>query len=266
MSESQATWHVIPAFIRAIGAMTLFVVRRMGRMGIFFMETVLFVFIPPFKVMRVMQRIRFVGFQSILLIALTGASTGMVLSFQGYYTLIRAGSTALLGPMVALSLLRELGPVFAALMVVARAGSAITAEIGIMRISEEIDALELMGLHPLRYLVAPNLVAMLISVPLLTALFDVVGIFGGYIVGVKLLGVGGGTYFGEMTEYVRMDDIAGGFYKSICFGGIIAWISTYKGYYTGFGAEGVSRATTQSVVLSAVLILVSDYFLTSVMW
>ena len=134
----------------------------------------------------------------------------MVLGFQGYYTLIRAGSTALLGPMVAMTLSRELGPVFAALMVVARAGSSITARLGVMRISEEIDALELMGLNPFRYVIVPSMIAALICVPLLTAMFDVVGIFGGYIVGVKMLGVGSGTYFGRMTDYVRMVDVTGG--------------------------------------------------------
>jgi phospholipid/cholesterol/gamma-HCH transport system permease protein len=152
-------------------------------------------------------------------------------------------------------------------MVTGRAGSSITAEIGIMRISEQIDALQLMGLNPYRYLVAPNFIAALISVPLLTAIFDVVGIFGGYLIGVKLLGVSSGVYFGEMMSYVEMEDVLEGLFKSLNFGLIIAWVCCFKGYYTGyytgFGAEGVSAATTQAVVLSSVLILVWDYFLTS---
>jgi len=151
--------------------------------------------------------------------------------------------------------------------VTGRAGSSITAEIGIMRISEQIDALQLMGLNPYRYLVAPKFIAALISVPLLTAIFDVVGIFGGYLIGGKLLGVSSGVYFGEMMSYVEMEDVLEGLFKSLNFGLIIAWVCCFKGYYTGyytgFGAEGVSTATTQAVVLSSVLILVWDYFLTS---
>jgi phospholipid/cholesterol/gamma-HCH transport system permease protein len=194
----------------------------------------------------------------------------MVLGFQGYYSLSRFGSEAFLGPMVGLSLIKELGPVISALMVTGRAGSAIAAEIGIMRITEQIDALELMGLNSFRYLVVPNLIAALISLPLLTAMFDVCGITGGYLIGGKLLGVGAGTYFGEMASYVDMSDVMEGFYKSLSFGVIIAWVSCYKGYYTtiftGFGAEGVSKATTQAVVMASVLILVWDYFMTSALF
>ncbi|MBK5101893.1 MAG: ABC transporter permease, partial [Desulfobacteraceae bacterium] len=186
------------------------------------------------------------------------------------YSLSRFGSDAFLGPMVGLALIKELGPVISALMVTGRAGSAIAAEIGIMRISEQIDAMELMGLNPYRYLVVPNLLAGMICLPLLAALFDVVGIFGGYLIGGKLLGVGAGTYFGEMANYVEMRDIMEGIYKSLSFGILIAWVCCFKGYYTtefsGFGAEGVSKATTQAVVLSSVLILVWDYFMTSALF
>ena len=194
----------------------------------------------------------------------------MVLGFQGYYSLSRFGSDAFLGPMVGLALIKELGPVLTALMVTGRAGSAIAAEIGIMRISEQIDAMELMGLNPYRYLVIPNLLAAMISLPFLTAIFDVMGILGGYLIGGKLLGVGSGIYFGEMANYVKIDDVMEGVYKSFSFGIIIAWVSCFKGYYagifSGFGSEGVSKATTQAVVLSSVLILVWDYFMTSVLF
>jgi phospholipid/cholesterol/gamma-HCH transport system permease protein len=168
--------------------------------------------------------------------------------------------------MVALSLIKELGPVLTALMVTGRAGSAITAEIGIMRISEQIDALELMGLNPFRYLVVPKLVAGIIALPLLTAIFNVVGILGGYLTGGKLLGVGEGIYFGEMANYVDTQDILGGIYKCLTFGVLITWVCCYKGYYSGFGAEGVSKATTQGVVISSVLILIWDYFMTSILF
>lgn len=235
-------------------------------MGVFLGRTVLTALVPPIKLGRLLKRVQFFGFQSVVVILLTGLFTGMVLGYQGFYTLLRVGSSAFLGPMVALSLLRELGPVISALMVTARAGSAVCAEIGIMRINEEIDAMELMGLNPFRYLTVPVLLAALICLPLLTAIFNTIGVGGGYVVGVKLLGVGAGTYFGEMADYVEMKDVMGSIYKSIVFGGLIAWVSCYKGYFAGFGAEGVSRATTQAVVLTSVLILVTDYFLTSVLF
>jgi phospholipid/cholesterol/gamma-HCH transport system permease protein len=257
-------------FIRKLGAESLGYLQRMGVMGIFLFQTLFYTFVPPIKFFRILKQIRFIGLQSTLVILLTGIFTGMVLGFQGFYSLSRVGSEAFLGPAVGLSLIKELGPVISALMVTGRAGSAITAEIGIMRMSEQIDALELMGLNPYRYLIVPNLVAGMISLPLLTAIFDVIGIFGGYLIGVKLLGVGGGIYIGEMANYVGMPEIMEGVYKSFSFGILIAWVCCFKGYYagvfTGFGAEGVSKATTQAVVLSSVLILVWDYFMTSVLF
>jgi phospholipid/cholesterol/gamma-HCH transport system permease protein len=240
---------------------------RTGNMGIFLVKAFSFSVTPPFKFSLVLRQVEFIGFQSISVIFLTGAFTGMVLAYQGYSSLSRFGSEAFLGPMVGLSLIKEMGPVISALMVTGRAGSSVTAEIGIMRISEQIDALELMGLNPYRYLVVPTFIAAVLSMPLLAAIFDVIGIFGGYLIGVKLLGMSSGVYFGEMISYVNMADVNEGIFKSLNFGILIAWVSCfngyYTGYYTGFGAEGVSRATTQAVVITSVLILVWDYFLTS---
>ncbi len=164
---------------------------------------------------------------------------------------------------MALSLIRELGPVLSALMITARAGSALAAEIGIMRITEQIDALEMMALNPIRYLVVPNILAGIIVFPILSVFFDLVGIFGGYLVGVRMLGLSEGSYFGEIRNMVDMQDISIGFYKSISFGIIVNWVCCFKGYFTGYGAEGVSKATTQAVVISSVLILVWDYFMAS---
>ncbi len=258
------------SFLRKLGAITLEYIERMGLMGLFLVKTLLYTLTPPLKLALVFKQIRFIGLQSMFVIFLTGAFTGMVLGFQGFYSLSRFGSDAFLGPMVGLALIKELGPVISALMVTGRAGSAITAEIGIMRTSEQIDALELMGLNPYRYLIVPNLIAGMVSLPLLNAMFDTVGIFGGYLIGGKLLGIGSGTYFGEMANYVEMQDIAEGIYKSLTFGIIIVWVCCFKGFYTGifsgFGAGGVSKATTQAVVLSSVLILVWDYFMTSILF
>lgn len=232
-------------------------------MFIFLLNSLCFIFIPPFKYRLLLKQIYFIGNKSLLVIVLIGSFTGMVLALQVFYTLRKFGSEAMLGPAVALSLIRELGPVLSALTVTGRAGSAITAEIGIMRITEQIDALKAMALNPIRYLVVPNITAAIIVFPLLTAIFDVIGILGGYLIGVKLLGLSSGTYFSQMKQYIDIVDIEIGLYKSISFGLIVSWISCYKGYYTRYGAEGVSKATTESVVLSSILILIWDYFIGS---
>jgi phospholipid/cholesterol/gamma-HCH transport system permease protein len=260
--------EAVPPLLRpfeSIGRRTIEIVEALGRFGSFFGLAVGLLFTPPFKLWAFIARIHYIGFNSLLIILLTGAFTGMVLGLQIYVTLSRFGSEAYLGPAVALSLIRELGPVLSALMITGRAGSALTAEIGIMRITEQIDALTVMALNPMRYLVVPSLVAGLVTFPMMTALFDVVGIFGGYLVGVELLGLSQGTYFGEMKTFVDLKDIMTGFWKSLCFGVIVTWVATYKGFHVGHGAEGVARATTQSVVLASVLILVWDYFMGSVL-
>lgn len=240
-------------------------VGEMGRMGIFFGATLLQIFALPLQATQLLRRIHFLGTRSLLLIVFTGAFTGMVVAFQGYIALRRFGGEDLLGPGVGLSLIRELGPVLSALMITGRAGSALAAEIGIMRITEQIDALEVMALNPIKYLVVPILLAALICFPLLNAVFVVVGIYGGYLVGVNLLGVSAGAYFSHMSSAVTSADVWGGLYKSLSFGVIVAWVCCYKGFYAGHGAEGVSQATTQAVVMCSVLILVWDYFLTSVL-
>jgi phospholipid/cholesterol/gamma-HCH transport system permease protein len=254
--------------VRALGALggsALDGVESLGRFGRFLGEAFAFAVVPPFKLGRLIERVHFIGFRSLVIVLLTGAFTGMVLGLQVFLTLTRFGSEAFLGPAVALSLIRELGPVLTALIVTGRAGSALTAEIGIMRITEQIDALDVMALDPRRYLVVPAIVASAIAFPLLTAIFDVVGIFGGYLVGVRLLGLSSGTYFGEMQSFVDVRDILTGFWKSLSFGLIVGWVCVYKGFYCGHGAEGVARATTQAVVLSSVLVVVWDYFLGSVL-
>lgn len=248
-----------------IGAWTLELLREMGRMFIFLVNTLVWMFRPPLKFGRLMRQVSFIGSKSVPLIVLTGGFTGMILGLQMYYTLQKFGADAYLGPAIALSLIRELGPVLSALMITGRAGSAITAEIGIMRITEQVDALESMSLSPYRYLMVPNLAASVISFPLLGSIFNVVGIYGGYMVGVKLLGLSSGTYFSGIQDFVRLEDVTDGLIKSLSFGIIVMWVSTYQGYFARHGAEGVSRATTTAVVMSSTLVLVWDYFLNSMM-
>jgi phospholipid/cholesterol/gamma-HCH transport system permease protein len=255
----------LSVLLRAIGRPVIQLTQDLGRSGHFLIHTFYSTICHPGRPVHVLKQLRFIGAKSLFVIVLTAAFTGMVLGLQGYYTLAKFGSEGMLGTAVALSLIRELGPVLSALMVTGRAGSAITAEIGIMRISEQIDALETMALDPFKYLVSPKLIAAMIALPLLCAIFDVVGIYGGWLVGVKLLGVNPGAYFYEMQKSLEWKDIYSGFIKSYSFGVIIAWIGCYKGYYAGHGAEGVSKATTESVVLTSVLILIWDYFLTSIL-
>lgn len=258
-------------FFFYIGDYFLYYLDQTGRMGIFLFACLRRIATPPFKVRAIVQQIEFIGSRSAFVIIFTGAFTGMVLALQGYYTLRKFGSEGLLGSAVALSLLRELGPVLTALMVVGRAGSAICAEIGIMRNSEQIDALECMAIDPYRYLMVPKFVAGIISLPALTVIFDVVGILGGYLVGVALLGVNQGAYFQSMFDSVGWPDLKMGIIKSVVFGLLVIWISAAKGFYLhldrsgGFGAVGVSRNTTSAVVLASVTVLVWDYLITSIM-
>ena len=253
------------SYIRTLGHFTLSIIDGLGRSGILLGNAIFWAFIPPLKVGKVFKQISFIGAKSTSIVILTGAFTGMVLTLQAFYGMRKFGAEALLGPTVALSLIRELGPVISALMVTGRAGSALSAEIGIMRITEQIDAMELMDLNPYRYIIVPNLLAGIISFPLLASIFDVVGIYGGYLVGVKLLGVSEGGYFGEMRNFIDIKEVLQGLYKSLSFGLIVTWICCYRGFTTTYGAEGVSKATTQAVVTSSVLILVWDYFITSIL-
>jgi phospholipid/cholesterol/gamma-HCH transport system permease protein len=258
-------------FFHKVGADFLFYLEQAGRMGLFLFACLTSVFRPPYKLQPIVRQVHFIGSRSTFVILFTGAFTGMVLALQGYYTLRKFGSEGMLGAAVALSLIRELGPVVAALMVVGRAGSAICAEVGIMRNSEQIDALECMAIDPYKYLMAPKFVAGVVSMPLLTAIFDMAGILGGYLVGVALLGVTQGAYFQQMYASVVWNDVEMGLVKSLVFGLLIIWIAAVKGYYLhlersgGFGAEGVSRVTTDAVVLSSVSILVWDYLISAIM-
>lgn len=249
--------------VQHLGRITVGFLQEAGRMQIFMLNALGQFFLPPYKFFNIIKQIYFIGVKSSSIIVLTAAFTGMVLALQGYYTLRKFGAESALGSAVALSLIRELGPVLTALMVTGRAGSAITAEIGIMRITEQLDALDTMAISPMQYIIMPKIIAGIIVVPLLTAIFDIVGIMGGYLVGVVMLGVSSGSYFSGMVQSVESIDINGGIVKSLVFGLTVMLVSCFKGYHTSRGAEGVSQATTQAVVLSAVLVLAWDYILTS---
>ncbi len=251
--------------IRKLGAFVITNLKGMGRMFLFLIKSFYYVFRPPFKYNVLLRQIRFLGTKSMVVVLLTGSFAGMVIALQLFYSLRKFGSEAMIGPAVALSLIRELGPVLSALMITGRAGSSLTAEIGIMKISEQIDALTAMALNPMNYLIVPNILAGIIVFPLLSAIFDVIGIYGGYFIAVKLLGLSSGTYFSQMENLVGIADINVGLYKSLSFGIIVTWVCCYKGFHTGYGAQGVSKSTTDAVVMSSILILMWDYFLGTVL-
>ena len=214
-----------------------------------------------------MREIYFAGVLSLIIILVSGLFVGMVLALQGYETLQRYGSAEALGVLVALSLVRELGPVVAGLLFASRAGSAITAEIGLMKATEQLSAMEMMAVDSIARVVAPRFWGGVISMPLLAALFSAMGIFGGYLVGVVLIGVDEGAFWSQMQAAVDLrNDILNGVIKSVVFGVAVAWIAVFEGYDAPPTAEGVSRATTRTVVTSSLAILALDFVLTALMF
>ncbi|SNR96358.1 phospholipid/cholesterol/gamma-HCH transport system permease protein [Humidesulfovibrio mexicanus] len=251
------------AFLRLLG--------EMGAMLLFLLEAVSRLFTSFGQVQKTVRQVYFIGVKSVSVITLISLFTGMVIGLQMYYALAKFGADGFLGAAVSLSLVRELGPVLTAIMITGRAGSSMTAEIGVMRISEQVDALQVMDINPMGYLVSPKLAASIICFPILTAFFDLVGMVGGYLTGVLLLGGNSGVYWYRVGAYLQRSDISGGFIKSLVFGVVVCTVSCYMGYFThlrrdSVGPEAVSQATTSAVVTSCVLILLSDYVLTSLLF
>jgi len=213
------------------------------------------------------RQLHYVGVLSLIIIVVSGLFIGMVLSLQGYNILVRFGAEQALGQLVALSLLRELGPVVGALLFAGRAGSALTAEIGLMRATEQLSALEMMGVDPLKRIVSPRIWAGFFVMPLLTAVFMVVAIYGGAMVGVEWLGVDSGSFWGNMQDAVEFgDDVVNGLIKAVVFGLVVTWIAVYQGYVAEPTAGGIGEATTRTVVYSSLAILGFDFILTALMF
>lgn len=257
VSDSRAAESgALPDALAALGGFSLFLLDGLRRVH------------TPYLFRKLVRQLYVIGYKTLFVIMLIGLFCGMVLGLQGYYTLVKFGSEGLLGAAVALSLIRELGPVLTAIMITGRAGSSMAAEIGVMRISEQIDALDMMDVNPVGYLVTPRLYASLIAFPLLTAVFDVVGVFGGYLTGVLLLRINEGAYFYRIESSVAMADINGAFLKSLIFALLVTTVCCRQGYLAhrrkdGMGPEAVGNAATSAVVISCVLILIADYVLTS---
>jgi phospholipid/cholesterol/gamma-HCH transport system permease protein len=250
-----------------LGRIAISWVNNLGAAAIFFGRAFLLIFRGN-QTSPIIEQLSHVGAKTMGIVSLIGLFTGMVMALQIYHALVEFGAEGRLGSVVSLGLIRELGPVLTAIMIIARAGSSMTAEIGILRISEQIDALYTMRIDPLGYLVSPRIVAAIISFPLLTALFDIVGMIGGYFTGVMLLGVNSGVYLDQIHAGVELQDVMGGFIKSLVFAVGVSTICCYQGYFTHtrtdvFGSKSVSRSTTSAVVLSCVLVLVGNYVMTS---
>lgn len=235
-----------------------------GRVVLFFAEAYKLVFSKPSRLDEIVKHIEFVGNKSLIIIILTGAFTGMALSYQIYLGFELVNATNLVGPTVALGITRELGPVLTGLIVSARAGGAMAARIGTMRVSEQIDALEVMGIDPVQYLVSPRLVATLISMPLLCGVFDFVAMTGAHVLCVNMLGLDDAIFWDKIQVWLNPRDINEGLLKAAVFGLIFATICTYRGYNTTGGAKGVGEATNTGVVYSMVMIIVTNFFMTNI--
>ncbi|AYA63318.1 MULTISPECIES: lipid asymmetry maintenance ABC transporter permease subunit MlaE [unclassified Alteromonas] len=253
-------------FLQQTGAATIAKVAAIGRAGIM-LSGALFAAPKVKNISLTIRQLYVVGVQSLLIILVSGLFIGMVMALQGYTILVGYGAEGSLGPMVALSLLRELGPVVTALLFAGRAGSALTAEIGLMKATEQLSSLEMMAVDPLRRVVAPRFWAGMIAMPSLAMIFSAVGILGGHLVGVDWLGVDGGSYWSLMQSTVEWQkDVVNGVIKSLVFALVVTWIAIFKGYDSVPTSEGISKATTETVVFSSLAVLGLDFVLTALMF
>ena len=252
------------SLIQDFGFLVLRFVDDLGKLAIFTSEIVLAALKPPLRARIFVREVFKLGVLSLIIICVSGMAVGMVLGLQGYNTLVRFGAEQSLGAVVGLSLIRELGPVLTALLATGRAGSATAAEIGTMVATEQLDGLRMMSIDPIHLVVTPKAAAMVLVMPLLSALFIVFGLFGGYAVGVGLMGLDGGTYMSSLQSAVDFhDDVLGSLLKTLIFGVLVGLIATYRGYTSAPTSEGVSAATTSTVVVASVSILIFDYFITA---
>jgi phospholipid/cholesterol/gamma-HCH transport system permease protein len=236
---------------------------RIGRVGLFLVRVLRHAGVVFSEPRAVVHQIYNAGARSLVIIMLCGLFVGMVLGLQGYDLLQRFGSEDALGVAAALGLLKELGPVVTALLFAGRAGTSLTSEIGLMRATDQLTAMEIMAVDPLRKVVAPRLIGGIIAMPLLVAVFNVIGLFGAQLIGVQVMGVDAGAFWSQMQGAVELDDVNEGIVKSLCFGIACSLVAVYEGYHAQPTAAGVGLATTRTVVISSVLTLLIDYILTA---
>lgn len=252
--------------IEELGVKFLSLIENFGKMMLFFFHAVSLIFKPPYRFKNYLETLEFVGVGSIFIIVLTGSFTGAVLALQGAYAFSQFNAEGLTGATVALTLTRELAPVLTGLMVTGRAISAMATEIGTMRVTEQIDALHTMAVDPVHYLVAPRIFSTIFMMPVLTMVFNIVGMIGAYLVAVVMMDIDPGIFMDKIKWIVTIGDLNSGLIKALVFGAIISLNGTYYGYNTTGGARGVGEATTKAVVSSSILIFITDYFLTSIMF
>jgi phospholipid/cholesterol/gamma-HCH transport system permease protein len=249
--------------VEMLGRMIIGFARELGSVLILLSVTLKQLVIPPYEIRNTFKQMLEVGIGSLPVVFITAVFTGMVLSLQTYTGFKRFGAETLVGTVVALSMTRELGPVLTGLIVAGRAGAAMAAELGTMRVTEQIDALETLATNPVKYLIVPRFISGALMLPALAIVTDIVGIIGGFVISVGLFGANSVSYWNRTWDYLELDDIYSGLIKASFFGAAISLISCYKGFYTEGGAEGVGKATTGAVVLSSMTILISDYFLSA---
>ena len=249
-----------------IGGYAIRFVEEGGRIMILFAQTLHWIFRPPLEGREILRQMEEVGVRSFPVVIITAGFTGMVMALQTFTGFKRFGAETMVGTVVALSMTRELGPVLTGLMVSGRVGSAMAAELGTMRVTEQIDALYTLATNPIKYLIVPRFLATIIMLPILVVFADVIGILGGYLVSVQILGANPTLYIRRTWNYLEFNDLYSGLLKSIFFGMILAIISCYQGFSAQGGAEGVGRATTKAVVFSSLTILISNYFITAVLF
>jgi phospholipid/cholesterol/gamma-HCH transport system permease protein len=254
----------IDAFFLAIWNFIFNFFTEAGRVVIFFVEASKLIFVKPYRFEEFIKHMEFIGNKSIMIIILTGGFTGMAMSYQIYLGFYMVNATNLVGPTVALGITRELGPVLTGLIVSARAGGAMAARLGTMRVSEQIDALEVMGIDPKQFLIGPRILAAVISMPLLCGVFDFIAMSGSYLLCVKVLGLDEAIFWDKIQSWLNPRDINEGLIKAAVFGLVFAAICTYRGFNTTGGAKGVGDATNSGVVNSMVLIIVINFFMTNV--
>ena len=253
-------------WLEALGGKVYLWMADMGRVLMFLFQTVRWATGRPFYIKNLLKQMEQIGVNSVPVVLTTALSTGMVLALQSYTGFKRFGAESLIGAVVSLSMTRELGPVLTGLMVAGRAGASMAAELGTMKVTEQIDALATLATNPIKYLVVPRFLASIIMMFFLTALGVFIGIVGGYFVGVKVLGTNPVVYINQSIDNTKVSDIWYGLIKALVFGAVVGLIGCYKGFNTEGGAEGVGKATTGAVVVSCMLILILDYFLSALLW
>ncbi|MGE5339136.1 MAG: lipid asymmetry maintenance ABC transporter permease subunit MlaE [Gemmatimonadota bacterium] len=253
--------------LSTLGVRALRVLRSLGHHAFFFVELIRNLPAALRRFYLVVAQIHAIGNYSLIIILASGLAVGFVLGLQGYYTLSRYGSAESLGLLVALTLVRELSPVVTALLYAGRAGTSLTAEIGLMKAGEQLAAMEMMAIDPKQRVLAPRFIGGIIAMPLLTAMFSAIGIFGGYVVGVQMIGIDSGQFWSQMQNGVDVfDDVGNGMVKSVVFGVVCTFVALYQGFEAEATPEGVAQATTRTVVISSLAVLLLDFVLTAVMF